>query len=76
MKQYLVKAKKKWMKFVYILGEVNSKVIFTILFYLMFGIYAIITKIIKFFFRKASPDSFWIEKKYTDPDIEFLKRQF
>lgn len=73
----LKKIYKYWMKFVYLLGEVNSRIIFTVLYFTIFGPYAII---LKFFFGlkkdKNQKRSFWLKKEYQDPTLDLLKRQF
>lgn len=62
------------MKFANFIGEINFKIIFTVFFFTLIGIYASIKKI----FQRKMPDNgtFWIEKKYGEPDTETMQRQF
>lgn len=68
------------MKFANLLGRVNSVIILTFLFIVVFGLYAIIRRAINFLFRGklsgASPNTFWISKKYDSPELDILERQF
>jgi hypothetical protein len=65
---------------VYILGEINFKIIFSVFFFLLVGVYAIIAKVIRgvkrLVTRTPTKKSFWIEKKYAEPTIENMRRQF
>jgi len=63
-----------WMKFAYCVGEINFKIIFSVLFFALIGIYSIIKKIFNLFTGK--PNGRWLEKKYVEPVIEILRRQF
>lgn len=76
MKKITKKLYSYWMKFAHILGEINSRIIFTIIFFVVFGIYALIAKFL-YLFKKDSPrTSYWMEKKYREPTIENLTKQF
>lgn len=63
-----------WMKFAYFIGEINFKIIFSALFFVLIGIYAIIKKIFNLTVEEQSGR--WVRKKYTEPEIETLRRQF
>ena len=65
-----------WMKFAYILGEVNSKIIFTGLFFIVFGIYSLIARLLNLFKKNPPQTSYWVNKKYKEPTMENLKKQF
>ncbi len=65
-----------WMKFAGFLGRVNSVIILTLLFVAAIGPYAIIKRIVDFFRRKPVPNTLWIDKKYIQPSIDVLERQF
>ncbi|MFA6254830.1 MAG: hypothetical protein WC675_02200 [Patescibacteria group bacterium] len=69
-----------WMKFVHYWGIVNSYIIFSLIYLVFIGIYAIINfclKIIKIFFgARKKPSTYWLAKKYEKPTVEILERQF
>jgi len=66
------------MKFVYVLGYINSRIIFTILYIFIVGLYAIIIFLIKPLKRekKIVNSSYWMAKEYEKPTKEILRRQF
>ena len=69
------------MKFAHVVGIVNSTIILTILFVIVFGIYSIIQRFIYLIIflikgHKEQKATYWVEKKYNKPSIEILKRQF
>jgi len=68
------------MKFALFIGEINGKIIFSFLYFVLIGAYALISKTLSFVrkhLKKAPPSkSFWVEKKYVEPTIENMKRQF
>lgn len=64
-----------WMKFVYGLGWVNSRIILFVLYVLLIGIYAFFSSIVKLL-RKDGQRVGWLSKKYEKPNQEVLKRQF
>lgn len=78
MKNYLKKIYKYWMVFVRFLSKVNGMIILTLLFFALFGFYSIIIRLKNLFLKRPSliKQTFWLEKKYIEPDIEILKRQF
>ncbi|MFC1655994.1 hypothetical protein ACFL3C_03935 [Patescibacteria group bacterium] len=62
--------KKGWMKFAHVLGVINTTILLTIFYFVLIGVYAIITnifKLITFPFRKKS-DTYWIPRKELDPE--------
>ena len=66
----------RWMRFVFILGEINSKIIFTLLFFVVFGLYALPRKFF-YIIKKESPrKTYWVKKRYIKPTIENLEKQF
>lgn len=71
MKSFFGELYRYWMLFAHFLGEVNFTLIFSAIFFIVIGPYAIVTKLIG---KKQTCG--WMEKKYTRPSVEFLKRQF
>ena len=65
---------KYWMKFANFIGEINFQIIFTIFFFFLIGAYSIIKKL--FSKKELARQTNWIEKKYNEPSIDILKRQF
>lgn len=64
-----------WKKFSHVLGTVMSFIILSILWFIGFGIYAVILKIITLPKRFAGePATFWIDSEQTT--IESMKHQF
>jgi hypothetical protein len=61
-----------WMAFSKILGRVMSAIILTILWFVGFGMYAMILKIGSLFKQKETLSTYWIDA-FPDQD---LKRQF
>ncbi len=76
MKSILKKAYRYWMKGVYILGEVNGRIIFTAIFFIVLGAYALSIKFFNIFKKTPTHTSYWIEKQYKEPTIENLTKQF
>jgi hypothetical protein len=65
------------MKFARALGEINYKIIFSIFFFVLVGSYSIITKIGRIFKRETvEMKTGWLNKKYTCPDLDNIKRPF
>lgn len=65
------------MKFANFIGEINSRIILSLVFIFLIGIYSIVKKALNFIFlRKQTKNTFWEEKKYRDPSIENLRQQF
>jgi len=77
MKLLLRKIYQYWMKFVYVLGYINSRIIFTILYIFLVGIYAIISFLINSTKKRtATNNTYWLPKEYEKPTKEILRRQF
>ncbi len=68
-----------WKKFSSALGWVNSRIIFTIIYVVIFGIYALVRRLIRLIVEwNTAPVSatYWEDKKYQPPTIEVMQRQF
>jgi len=79
LKLYLEKIYSVWMKFAKILGTINSYIILTVLYFILFGIYSILEKVFKlplFLLKNSKKESYWRKKNYETPTKEILKRQF
>ncbi|MDP3725792.1 MAG: hypothetical protein Q8R36_01185 [bacterium] len=76
MKFLAKKAYSYWMKGVYILGEINSRVIFAFLFCTIVGVYAVFIKFFSLFKKTPARASYWVKKEYREPTIENLTKQF
>ena len=77
MKRILKILYKYWMSFASFVGHVNSKIIFTLLFIVVFGVYALVIRFFSIFKRQPIYKvSYWQKKKYIEPTIENLRRQF
>lgn len=72
------KIHKHWMQFVHILGEINGRIIFTILYFTVLGLFAVPLKLLSLLRKKnnKNQNSFWLEKEYQKPTLDLLKRQF
>ena len=64
------------MKGVYFLGEINSRIVFTLLFYTVIGIYSLFIKLFSLFEKTSPHATYWVLKKYREPTIENLTKQF
>lgn len=68
---------KYWMKFAYVLGWINLRIIFTLLYIFLIGIYATINFLISLFKKKKNiSNTYWLIKEYEEPTKEVMKRQF
>ena len=71
--------KNAWMKFAHILGYINTRIILSVLFFIIFGVYAICLKLlngIKFvFIKKQNVDSYWEKTEDKIPSLENCKNQ-
>ena len=76
---------KYWMKFAGVLGKINGFIILTVLYVVVFGIYAIchfayvmVHRLVSLFRERVPPQqgSFWIEKPYQKETLETMRRQF
>jgi hypothetical protein len=71
------------MKFAHILGAINGRVLLFIFYFLVIGIYSIVSFPFKLFKKKKSGESkntsentYWVEKNIEDVTEEVLLRQF
>lgn len=63
-----------WMLFSKALGRVMSWILLTILWVTMFGVYAIVAKVIKLCTKKNSATTYWVD---LEPEpAEHMKRPF
>ncbi len=63
-----------WMKLSLAIGFVMSRVLLTVLWIVVFGIYALLTRIAGLFAKKKKTDTYWID---TQKDFEgSMKYQF
>ena len=60
-----------WMAFSHILGRIMSTILLTILWVVVFGIYAIVLKIMKLFSKKPSTDTYWIDVSQDSTDMRY-----
>jgi hypothetical protein len=77
MKKIWKAFKKGWMKFAHVVGKVNTTILLSILYFVIVGIYSIITHLFKLFALpfKKTPETYWITRKDKfDPDS--LKHPF
>lgn len=66
-----------WKKFAHAWGRVNSVIILTVLYLVVFGAYAVVVFCLRKLRRgNVAPKAFWREKKYTPPSVEIMERQF
>lgn len=66
-----------WRKIAHGIGWVNSRIILTVLFVVLFGIYHIVSRVFEIFVkRKPEKRSMWTEKPYKKPTIASVERQF
>lgn len=70
---------KAWMKFAVALGHVNSRVLLTLMYYLVFTPYGLISRLFgrdPLKRRGASGESYWTERKRTRQEREQFERLF
>lgn len=60
-----------WMRFSHILGRIMSTILLTILWVIVFGLYAIVLKIMKLFSKKPSSDTYWIDVSKDSTDMQY-----
>ena len=60
-----------WMRFAHILGKIMSFILLSILWLVVFGIYAIILKIIRLFSRPSRADSYWHEVSQEESHLQY-----
>ncbi len=64
-----------WKKFSHVLGWVNSRIIFSIIYLVLFGVYNAVMRLIAVVGRQKKSETFWVDKKYTEPTVS-MQRQF
>ena len=69
---------KIWKKFSELLGWINFRIIFSVIYLIMFGIYNLATLPFARWSRRRVPPTatYWRNKKYQPPTPELLERQF
>ncbi|TSC59480.1 MAG: hypothetical protein Greene041662_456 [Candidatus Peregrinibacteria bacterium Greene0416_62] len=60
-----------WMSFSHILGRIMSTILLTILWIIVFGLYAIVLKIVKLFSKTPSKDTYWIDVSNESTDMQY-----
>jgi hypothetical protein len=68
-----------WMKFAALLGHVNSRVLLTLMYYLVVTPYGIVTRLVgrdPLRRRGAKAESYWVERKATRQTREQFERLF
>ena len=67
-----------WMAFAHAFGRVNSVIILSVLFIVLVGPYALLSRLAGLFRsrERANAGTFWRVKKWDKPTIEILHRQF
>ncbi len=59
------------MGFSHILGRIMSTILLTIIWIVVFGIYAIVLKVIHLFSRKPPTDTYWIDVSNDSTDMRY-----
>ncbi len=75
MRAIFAMLKRGWMKFAFVLGWVNSRIILTVLYIILFAPIAIIRQMILLFYR-GKKESYWIEKEQKPATVESLRHPF
>ena len=79
MKKFFKKIWGKWKKIALVIGRFNTKVILTIIFFLVLAPIGYIFRLFGWdpldLKQKNKPDSNWKEVKTAEPDLESMKRQ-
>lgn len=67
-----------WKKFAFALGYINTRIILTLLFFIILGIYALILKPGNWYknFFSRSKDSYWQDKSFQTLNLDFVRNQF
>ncbi len=60
-----------WMRFSHILGRIMSTILLTILWIVMFGLYAIVLKIMQLFSKTSKKDTYWIDVGNDNTDMQY-----
>lgn len=69
-----------WKKFAYFIGRINTKIIFTVIYLFVFGIYYFLNLPFRIFksakIRKLQTQSFWQKKNSERQTLASLQNQF
>jgi hypothetical protein len=65
----LQKAYDVWMHFSHILGRIMSTILLTVLWVVVFGLYAVILKCMKLLRRDTASDTYWIDISKESSDM-------
>ena len=60
-----------WMSFSHILGRIMSTILLTVLWIVVFGMYAIILKCIALFKKRPSNETYWIDVRNESTDMRY-----
>jgi hypothetical protein len=60
-----------WMRFAHVLGRIMSFILLTVLWIVVFGVYAIILKIIRRCTRTVQIESYWIDVSREATDLRY-----
>lgn len=60
-----------WMRFSHVLGRIMSSILLTILWIVVFGLYAIVLKVMRLFSKKISSDTYWIDVSKDSTDMQY-----
>jgi len=63
------------MRFAFVLGWVNSRILLTLLYIIFFAPFSIIRRFI-LIFRSRKSESYWIKKEMPEVTIESFRRPF
>lgn len=64
-----------WMKFAHAIGYINNRIILSLVYFIIFGMYAIPQKISEYMWGKKNMSG-WIQKTSPANVIERLERQY
>lgn len=76
MRQLLRTFYRYWMRFAHVLGWINSRILLTIFFLVVFGPIAIIRLLYRLTRRSSDRDSYWLAVRRDEPTIERLRQIF
>ncbi|OGJ59882.1 hypothetical protein A2881_01975 [Candidatus Peribacteria bacterium RIFCSPHIGHO2_01_FULL_55_13] len=60
-----------WMRFSHVLGRIMSTILLTIIWIVVFSIYAIILKMIYLFSGKPPTDTYWVDVSKDSTDMRY-----
>lgn len=69
--QLLKKLYRSWMAFSHVLGRIMSAILLTILWIVVFGLYAIVLKIMRLFSKSSPKDTYWIDVSKDPTDMQY-----